>query len=130
RRIERRIQVAEVGSITDPAWSPDGRTLAFSGARGGITDLYLFDLETEEIRALTSGRNAELQPAWSPDGRTIAFVTDRGELTNFDLMTFGELRIALMDVESGAITLLPGGAAGKMINPQFSPDGQSLYVVS
>src|SRR5690606_20812187 len=74
--------------------------------------------------------NAEIQPAWSPDGSTIAFVTDRGELTNFDLLTFGSMRVALLDVASGNVTLLPAFADAKVINPQFSPDGQSLYVIS
>ena len=129
-RIERRIQVSGVGAISDPAWSPDGRSLAFSGNSGGISDLYIFDFESGQTRAITTGRNAEIQPAWSPDGSTIAFVTDRSELTNFDLLTFGSMRVALFDVATGNVTLMPAVPGAKVINPQFSPDGQSLYVIS
>src|SRR3712207_7563255 len=45
--------------------------------------------------------------AWSPDGRTIAFVTDRGEATDFGRLTYGPMQIALLDVGTGAVRVLP-----------------------
>ncbi len=130
RDIERRIQIEGIGAISDPAWSPDGNAIAFSGNTGGISDLYLTDLQSGQTRALTSGRNAELHPAWSPDGRTIAFTTDRGPETNFGLLTFGPMRVGLLDVASGQVELLPSFPDAKVINPQFSPDGQDLFFIS
>lgn len=129
-KIERRLRARGVGAISDPAWSPDGRQLAFSGNSGGIVDLYLLDLESGDLRQLTRGRAAELQPAWSPDGRTIAFATDAGPDTDEARLTFGELRLATLDVESGQVRLLPSLGAGKQINPQFSPDGNDLFFIS
>jgi len=38
---------------------------------GGISDLYLYDLQSDTYQKLTSGREAELQPAWSPVGRAV-----------------------------------------------------------
>ena len=82
--VQRRIQFEErIGAVSNPAWSPDGRYIAFSGAVGGITDLFLYDLETSETIQLTQDKYADLQPSWSPDGRTIAFTSDRGAATNF-----------------------------------------------
>ncbi len=130
RRVERRIRVAGVTAISDPAWSPDGRQIAFTGFKGGLSDLYVHDITTGQTRQITNDREAQFQPAWSADGRFIAFTTDAGPETNFTTMTFGPMRLALWDVGSSQIRLLPRLGAGKQINPQFTPDGTALYFVS
>lgn len=132
REIEQRFSVEGVGAITHPAWSPDGKTIAFSGIDGGISDLYLLDLETQAVRQLMADRYADLQPAWSPDGQSIAFVSDRGEGgTDFETLQYGKERLAVIDVASGEITeIIPFGSGARHHNPQFSPDGQSLYFIS
>jgi len=130
-KVERRITVAGVGAMQNTAWSPDGATIAFTGIDGGVSDLYLLDLETTEVRQLTDDRYADLQPTWSPDGAQLAFVTDRGEGgTDFETLSYGKMRIGLIDVASGearAIVPFPGALHH---NPQFSPDGQSLFFIS
>jgi len=129
--VERRIKLPGIGALSHVSWSPDGRTLAISGQHGGIGDLFLLDLQTEQIRQLTNDRNAEIQPAWSPDGRTIAFATDRGPETDFNTMVFSPLQIATIDVASGAIRVYsPFPHAKHNINPQWTPDGRELYFVS
>ena len=128
--IERRIRVPEIGAISNIAWSPDGRTIAFSGQKGGLADLFLIDVAAETVRQLTNDRYGDIQPTWSPDGRTIAFSTDRGAQTNFETMVFSPLQLATIDVASGRVTPLQGFPAGKHINPQYSPDGQSLFFIS
>ncbi len=128
--VERRIEVAGVGGISTPAWSPDGRTIAFSGSKGGISDLFLYDIESGEVRQITDDKYAEVHPTWSPDGRTIAFATDRGPDTDLDRLVFGEMNLALIDVATGSVRLLEIFPQTRHINPQFSPDGQSLYFIA
>lgn len=130
RRSVRTLRTPDVGAALDPAWSPDGRYIAFSGSAGGISDLYLYDLEGDRVERLTTGREAELQPAWSPDGRTLAFVTDRGPGTDFERMTFAPMRLATMDVASREIRLLTGFEGARHLNPNWSPDGRTLYFVA
>src|SRR5206468_404171 len=90
--VEKRIKLPGIGALSHVSWSPDGRTLAISAQKGGMSDLYLLDLQTQTLRQLTNDRNADLQPAWSPDGRTLAFATDRGPQTDFNLMKFSPLQ--------------------------------------
>jgi hypothetical protein len=130
RKVERRIRLKNVGAVQNPAWSPDGRRIAFSGMKGGMSDLYVLDLDTNKLEQLTDDKYADLQPTWSPDGKTLAFVTDRGPETDFRQLTYGPMHLALMDVRTRDIKLLDVFRAGKHINPQFSPDGRSLYFVS
>jgi len=130
-KVDRRIKLTGVGAMSHVSWSPDGRTLAISGQHGGIGDLFLLDLQTEQVRQLTNDRNADIQPAWSPDGRTIAFATDRGPQTDFNTMKFSPLEIATIDVASGQIKVYsPFPRAKHNINPQWTPDGRELYFVS
>lgn len=97
---------------------------------GGVTDLYVLDTETGSVRQLTDSKHATLQPAWSPDGSRLAYVTDRGAGTNFSRLTFSDMRIGVAEVESGETRVLPLFEETRHINPQFNPDGQSLYFIA
>jgi hypothetical protein len=129
RKVEREIRVKGVDALSDPSWGANDR-ITFSGYAGGISDIYVYNIASGQVRQMTSDRNADLQPTWSPDGRTIAFVTDRGPGTDFTALTSAPMRLALMDAESGQIRVLQVFEGAKHINPQFSPDGRDLYFVS
>ncbi len=57
----------------DPAWSPDGSTIAFASKRSGTFDLYAMSRDGSGTRRLTSTKEDDTQPTWSPDGDRIAF---------------------------------------------------------
>lgn len=127
--VVREMRVSDVDEIFSPTWSPDGAQIAFSGIKGGMTDLYALTLGTGAVRALTSDMYADLQPDWSPDGRRLGFVTDRFS-SSLDALAFGNYRLASLDVESGVISALPSIDGAKNIDPHWSPDGASLYFVA
>ncbi len=91
-----------------PAWSPDGRLIAFHSNRAGSYDLYLMDADGGNVRRLTSSDYYESQvytqeaiAAWSADGQMVAFHADRA--SNWDIYA-----ITLDDaVLNGAGTLNP-----------------------
>src|SRR5690606_20980228 len=104
--------------------------LVFSATTGTASDLFEVDLETGEVTRLTDDGYSDIQPEFSPDGRRIAFVTDRGGSTDLARLAFGDLGIAILDVETGRIDVLPLFAHGKHIDPHFSADGRRLYFVA
>ena len=65
--------VSDISYPGDPAWSPDGRWLAFSGAIQGRTGgTWLFDVSRQELLRISATQLAS--PAWSPDGMHLAGV--------------------------------------------------------
>jgi Tol biopolymer transport system component len=128
-RTEREIQIKEVDEILNPAWSADGRFIAFSGLVGGFNDLFVYDLGASTLRRLTNDAFAELDPDWAPDGRSIVFSTDRFTST-LPTLAIGSVKLASIDVSSGAVREVGGFADAKNISPQFTPDGRALYFLS
>ena len=128
----KRIRIPGIGMINSIGWGPDGQ-IAFSGMANGLTNLYVYHLETGKTDKLTEGRYARLEPVWSPDGRSLAYVTDSAPATNFDQLVYAPMQIAIMDMTSPthATRVLPlFGGESKNINPQYTPDGQGLYFIS
>ena len=128
RRITRILDVG-LETALGPTFSPDGRRIAFSGMRGGISDLYVVDVDGRQLVQLTNDRFADIQPAWSQDGRRIAFATDRGQGADLSVLTVSPMRIAVMELDTRAIELLPG-QEGASINPQWAPDDATIAYVS
>ncbi|HEX6053445.1 MAG TPA: hypothetical protein VFZ21_29455 [Gemmatimonadaceae bacterium] len=114
-RIERRLGVS---ALTDPAWSPDGRRIAFACYSGDLLpslgnpgwDICVADSDGTEYGRLTNDPALELDPAWSPDGTRLAFT--RGA------------EIVVVTVGDNAVTTLTNGR-----DPAWSRDGSKLVFV-
>jgi Tol biopolymer transport system component len=128
-KVTRHIPFTHFGEVLNPTWSPNGSQIAISANVGGLADLFTVDVKTGAVKQLTKDAYADLQPAWSPDGRTIAFATDRFT-SQLDDLAMGRYRLALLDVASGNIRELPTLQTGDSMNPQWSPDGTSVYFLS
>ncbi len=128
-RRESEHEFKDLGEIYNPAWSPDGRRIAFSALKGGVLDLYVFDLESQQLQQLTNDPFADLDPEWTPDGRQIVWVTDRFS-SNLETLSFGNYRIAAMDVAERQPRLFAGFETGRNTNPEFSADGTLFFIAT
>jgi Tol biopolymer transport system component len=101
---------------TEPAWSPDGDTIAFASKRSGTFQLYAMSSDGSATRRLTSTKEEDGQPTWSPDGDRIAFA--RGAPSRLFVMNAdggGARRVTDEEAEEG--------------EPAWSPDGRSIAYV-
>jgi hypothetical protein len=127
-RIARELRLEELDDALNPAVAPDGRSVVFSGNRGGLIDLYRVWLDSGKVDQLTSDPFADLEPAFTPDGRTVVFSTERYS-TDLERLEPGGLRLARVDLETRAVTAISAFPRGKHLSPQVSADGRSVTFV-
>ncbi len=97
--------------VQSPAWSPDGRRIAFVSRREGKA-LYVMNADGSGLRLVARVKQLTI-PAWSPDGRRIAFQGGHD-------VHSGAVYVVNAD-GTGLRTLAPRGNA-----PAWSPDGRSI----
>lgn len=96
----REIDLGDIYESTAPAFSPDGRRIAFEGNLDGVIDLFEIDLESGEIRNLTQDEFYDTNPWYSPDGSALLynrrigsywkiFQVDLDDATRKTQLTFG-----------------------------------------
>ena len=93
----------------DPAWSPDGKSIAFASRRNGISNIYVMDASGRNVRQLTTAGTDDVHPSFSPDGKEIAFES--------------ALHLWVMKADgTGAHRVTHDSAAER--DPAWSPDGR------
>jgi dipeptidyl aminopeptidase/acylaminoacyl peptidase len=121
-----------------PAWSPDGRSIAFASNRSDPedpdrnynTDIWVVSADnTDQGKALvrvTTNPGTDESPAWSPDGKWIAF-TSQLEPRLFQYATF---HIAIAPATGGEARVLTLKLDRNSSVPRFSPDGKWIYFIA
>ncbi|MCI3131537.1 alpha/beta hydrolase family protein [Phenylobacterium aquaticum] len=120
-----------------PAWSPDGRSIAFVSNRGKDidrdynTDLYVVEAKAGgALRAVTTYAGADNDPewnsypAWSPDGKSIAYLQG-GEIRKIG---YGVHTLAVVPAAGGAPRVLTPTLDRNVYQPRWSADGKTLTV--
>ncbi len=108
-------------SESEPAYSPDGKRIAFVSLRAGNEDVYVMKADGRAVRRLTSHPAPDGFPAWSPDGKRIAFVSRRtGNFKVFAMSADGS--------DERQLTRTANWVADAA--PAWSPDGRWIAFAS
>ena len=114
-----QVAVASPEPIISPAWSPDGRRLAYVSFETQKAVVWVQDLSTGERRMVANFRGSNSAPAWSPDGRQLAVALSRDGLTQLFTMPV-----------SGGTPQRVTSSNSIDTEPVYSPDGRRIYFVS
>ena len=105
--------------IISPAWSPDGKQLAYVSFESQKAVVYVQDTATGVRRAIANFKGSNSAPAWSPDGQTLAVTLSRENGSQLYLIDRFGANVRRL-TQSNAIDT----------EPVFAPDGRGIYFVS
>ncbi len=108
-------------SDIEPAWSPDGKGIAFVTSRNGAPEIYWMQASSGTAYNLTHDSATDSFPIWSPDGRYLAFYSDRSGFLEVYVMHMDCLE--QVEVCPSAVHRLGGGFNSL---PAWSPDSKRL----
>ena len=96
RDIERRIEMVTIDEPESPDIGPDGRRIAFSALKNAIGDIYMIDVDTEELTNLTNDEFAAYAPTFAPDGQSLVYlarISGNNKLFRLDLATGEKMQL-------------------------------------
>jgi Tol biopolymer transport system component len=111
----------------DPAWSPDGNSVAVAGfsETASFSDIYLLDIGTGRLRQITRNNFSDNQPVFSPDGKRLFFTSDESPLPD---AAFGILHVAALEIGKNKSEWFTEDEVSSS-RPLISPDGNGILLV-
>jgi len=100
-----------------PAWSSDGRWLAFTSNRTGRSGIYVMRADGTQTRRISISDAGDVRPSWSPDGRRIVFARS------------AEGRLYIVGADGRHLRRLSRSGYGADSEPAWSPDGTTIAFV-
>jgi TolB protein len=103
------------GTNLSPAWSPNGKDIAYASSRSGDPEIWISDANGSVARRVTSFRGPDVSPVFNPrTGSQIAWISGRTGLP----------QLYIMDTDGSAVQRMTDG--GYATSPSWSPNGQFL----
>jgi TolB protein len=114
-----QVALASPEPIISPAWSPDGRELAYVSFETQKAVVWVQNLLTGARRQMANFRGSNSAPAWSPDGRELALTLSQDGLAQLYVMQ-----------RSGGSPRRLTSSSGIDTEAVYAPDGAFVYFVS
>ncbi len=111
--------VTSTEPLMSPAWSPDGRDLAYVSFEGRKASIYVQGVYTGQRQKVASFRGINGAPAWSPDGKKLALTLSKD----------GNPDIYVLDLQNKSLLRLTNHY-GIDTEPAWSPDGKYVAFTS
>jgi Tol biopolymer transport system component len=111
----------------DPAWSPDGKRIAWSRVDGSL-DIWIMNADGSGQVRLTTTHGDDERPSWSPDGSRILFSSQRDGGSGPAIRGGGTGRIYAMNPDGSDQVALTTSIVDR--DPAFSPDGARFVFAS
>lgn len=119
-KLMRKLVFDDIVQCSSPAYSPDGKRIAFEGNRDGVVDLFEVDLESGEVRNLTQDDFFDANPWYAADGKTLLYNRRIGS----------HWKIFSVDIaDASKKTQLTFGQFSD-VQPSYSRDGGTIYFSS
>jgi len=113
-------EVIDVDQAESPAFSPDGKRIAFAGNKHGQVDIFEYNIETKVLTNITNDSFYDSNPSWSSDGRTILY---NRRINAYE-------KVFLLDYEDPAQKTQVTFGETTDVQPSFSRDGKRIYYSS
>lgn len=119
-KLEKIIPLKGIAQCSSPAFSPDGKKVAFEGNKDGVVDIFELDLKTKQVRNVTQDDDYDANPWYAPDGKTLLYDRRIGE-------SWKVFSVDLADPTKK--TQLTFGTSLDL-QPSYSRDGKTVYFSS
>ena len=120
---------------SQPAWSPDGRLIAFTSNRtedadsNYNTDIWAVAADNPDrgqtLLQITTNPGPDTSPTWSPDGELIAHIS----ATDTEAVLYATNHLAVASSQGGDVKVLTRELDRNVFTPRFSVDGRSIFFV-